>query len=315
VFKESYNALLIKVADMINENIKSFVGDSAGNKIVSVTQYIDAIEDGQNIIAILNQALDTVSSLKAAKLQDINVTSLFNLIDIFKQNTEIADGIFAETYNAILVYMINTVNGEVANYVGSELSTQIETYTGNINVTARYNYLREIVECGVNAFKAVPEGGSLEDISSETLSSFLDALNSTDYTRATYNALNNKLANVVIESINKLINVSNTVITEIKDLTAQADDVKNVTDIALDVVPLFENCSFKLDEMSTDQKQGAVNIMNALQTNTKKADSVFNESYNSLLEHIALANDISSDYIYENYATDGIIDWESLIMA
>lgn len=315
VFTASYNALLLKTADMINENVKSLVGTSAGNKIVKIASAYSVLDDQDKIIIVLNSALDTVKVLKGADFKDIDTDQLFLFINVLKLNETTANGVFAETYNAIMVYIVNEVNSQIANYVGTSLATQIVTYDGNTNMTTKYNYIKEIIECAVSAYKAIPTGGELKDIDSSTLTSLLEALDSIIYTRPAYNALNNKLANFVIENINSITGDTVAILTEVKDLSAQAEDIKNIVDVALEVSSSLSGKSLKVSEMDDTTKQNAISLLNPLQSNGIKTDGVFKTAYTSIVNYVATQNDTTSEFIMENFATDGVIDWNSFLTA
>ena len=312
VFKESYNALLLKVADMVNENVKGFVGD-AGSNITRITTISNALPDSDGIIAVLLKSIDTLKLVKDKQLKDISAEILFELIDEFKTNKSVINGAFENTYNSLLVYIINTVNSEISSYVGSTFNTQIVIYNGSTNVTDKYNLIKEVAEKGISAFASIPEGKELKDIDSEKLSNLLDASSYLTYTQPAYNALNNKLANTVIESINSLTGDSVATLTQLKDLTAQADDIFTVVDISLKLVPLLDEGGLKVAEMSEEVKTGVAGFMNALQLNSLKADGVFKASYESLINKVATENGVTSEFIYQNFATNGIIDWSAFV--
>ena len=299
---------------MINENVKSFVGD-AGNKITKIANIVDVLQDSQNIIAVLNCALDTVKTLKSADFKNIDTNQLFVLIDALKVNSTIINGAFKNTYNSVMVYVVNKVNSQIADFVGTDLATEIVSYDGNTDMTQKYNYIKEILECAVSAYKAIPVGGELSDIDSTTLGNLLDALDSMVYTRKAYNALNNKLANVVIESVNSIIGSSVATITAVKDLNLQATDIKTVVDVCLDVSAKLEGMSFKIADMSDEDKANSLKLLNAIQTNGEKSDGVFKPTYDALVDFIATTNGTTSEVIYTNFAQNGSINWSSFLNA
>lgn len=316
VFKESYNALLLKTANMINENIKSFA--NVGNdKITTFTSYKDVLNYSQNIIEILNSALDTVKAVKSASFKDIDTNQLFVLINALRLNSEIADGIFKETYNTVMIYIVNKVNEQIADFVGTNLASEIVIYKGTdsavANIGDKYNYIKEIIECAVQAYKAIPEGKELQDIDSTTLGNLLDALNSFILTRPAYNALNNKLANIVIEQVNSITGKSISQITEILDLSSQSQDIKDIIDVALDVVPALDGKIAKVTEMTEEDKANMLKFLETVQENGEKENGVFKPAYDSLVEYIAEQNGTTAEIIKTKYGTDGKIDWNSFI--
>ena len=312
VFKPAYNAILLKVADMINKSIADFVGN-AGSNITRVTQITEVISDGEALKAVLNTSIDSIKTLKDKQLKQLNSDDIFDFIDVFKENSTIIDNVFANTYNALLVYMVNTINTEIANYVGATFNTQIVMYDGATNVTNKYNLTKEVVEKGITAFSSIPEGKELKDIDSAILGDLLDALSYLTYTQPAYNALNNKLANTVIESLNELTNDNVATLTTLKDLNSQADDIFTIVDISLTLVPVLENTGLKVANMSPEVKTGVAGFMNAMQLNSLRTDSVFKASYEALIDKIATENGTTSAFIYENFATNGIIDWNTFL--
>lgn len=312
VFKQAYNALLLKVTDMVNESVAEFVG-IAGSNITRVTQVVDALLDKDGVREVLDVALTSIKTINGKQLKELKSDDIFDLIDVFKDNSTILNGVFANTHNALLLYSINTVNTEISNYVGSTFNTQIVMYDGSTNVTNKYNLIKEVVEKGIAAFKAIPEGKELKDIDSAVLGDLLDALSYLTYTQPAYNALNNKLANTVIESINTLTGDNVETLTTLKDLNSQADDIFTIVDISLTLVPILEDTGLKIADMSTEVKTAVAGFMNAMQLNSFRADSVFKASYESLIEKVATENSTTSTFIYENFAKDGIIDWDSFL--
>lgn len=311
VFKASYNALLLKTANMINENIMSFVGNLAGSEIKLYTASQSVLNDSQSIINVLNVALDTVKTLKNSGFKDIDTDQLFVLINTLKMNSTIGSEIFKESYNAIMVYIVNEVNSQISSFVGSNLSTGIEQYNGKTSIGSKYNYVKELIECAVKAYKEIPEGKELQDISSESLGNLLDALDSLSYTRIAYNALNNKLANIVIEGINEITGSSIATISSVQNLNSQAQDIKDIIDISLVVAPSLKGKSLKIENLSSDDKSNMAKLLNALQTNGLKNDGVFKNTYNSIFEYVATQNGTTQEDILSTFGKDGIIDWNS----
>ena len=198
VFKQSYNALLIKTVNLINENIKTIVGEEgAGIEITTISLPVEALTSYAEIREILNTVMNLAGDFKAVDVKTLNTDDLFTLIDIFKNNSTILDGVFAQTYNAMLVYAANTINLEVAEAVGEEYSATIETFTGETDVTASYNYIKEVIESGVDAFSSITDEQKIEDVESTKLDRFTTALNSNIYTRGAYTAVTNYLTGLI----------------------------------------------------------------------------------------------------------------------
>lgn len=316
VFTEAYNALLLKTANMINDNIKTLVGNVAGSQIETITQATNILTQSQSIIDVLNSALDTVKSLKGASLETLDTQVLFSLINTLKDNSTTLNGVFAESYNAIMVYIINTVNDKIVEYVNnSALTSNVVTYSGTTNVTDDYNFIKEVVERASQAYKAIPTGGELADIDSTKLNNLLRALNSLGYTQPAYKALNIKLANEVITSINSITGESVALIETLIDISGQEDDIKDVVNVALNISTNLQGSSLKVSEMSEQDKADAVELLNALQTNAVKTNSVFGDAYNSLVNKIATQNGTTKELIYSNYATEGVVDWANFVNA
>lgn len=314
VFKESYNALLLKTVDMINDNIKSFVGELAGSDITSMTEVSDVLAQSQSIINVLNSALDTVKSLKSVALEDLDANVLFNLIDTLKANSTIINGAFAQSYNAIMVYIVNAVNDKIVEYVNDTvLTANVVKYDGSYDVAEEYNFVREVVERACEAFKSIPDGGELEDIDSTLLKRLLNALKSSTFTKPAYNALNIKLANEVINSLNALTGDSVAIITTLIDISGQEEDIENVVTTALDIVSSLEGSNLKISEMTQQDKTDAVELLTKLQSNAVKTNSVFGDAYNSLVNKVATQNGTTKEQIDANFATNGVIDWDNFV--
>ena len=313
VFTNAYNALLLKVADMINQNVQTFVGDS-GSQITRITAISNALPDSNGITTVLKTAIQTLKTLKGKSFKELSSTDLFNLIDAFKNNQNVIGGAFANTYNSLLLYIVNTINTEISTYVDTPLNEQIVIYAGTTNVTSKYNLIKEVAERGIDAFASIPEGKELKDIESAKLTALLDALSFLTYTQPAYNALNNKLANTVIESINELTGDSVAIITQVQDLSQQANDIITIVDISLKLIPLLDASGLKLEFMSAEVRVGVAGFMNVMQANSFKTNSVFKASYDSLVNKVATENGVTSDFIYQNFATNGIIDWNAFIV-
>lgn len=198
VFRQSYNALLIKTVNLINENIKTIVGsEGAGNKITTISLPVDALTSYAEIREILNTVMNLAGDFKTVDVKTLNTEDLFTLIDTFKNNSSILDSVFAQTYNALLVYAVNTINLEISETVGEEYSATIEVFTGETDVTASYNYIKEVIESGVDAFSSITDEQKIEDIESTKLDRFTTALNSNIYTRGAYTAVTNYLTGLI----------------------------------------------------------------------------------------------------------------------
>ncbi len=318
VFKESYNALLLKVANMINENVQTFTNITE-NTIQFFTSATNVLDYSLNIRYVLNSALNSVKSIKSATIETLNTTVLFDFVDALKLNSTMANGIFNNTYNTIMIYIVNKVNSQISEYVGDTFATNIVIYKGSDEAVAdmggKYNYIKEIIESAVDAYKSIGAGEELKDIDSKKLSRLLDALDSIAVTRPAYNALNNKLANEIILEINNLTGKSAALISEIKNLSDQATDIKNILTVALEVAPQLDSESFVIASINETTKQNLLNLLTALQTNGEKESGILAGAYNSVIEYIEEQNGLSSGYIKTNYSENGKIDWNSFISA
>lgn len=312
VFKESYNALLLKTIDIINDKVKSFVGESVGCKITMLEGVTDVISLSQQIRNVLTMAIDTVESLNnITEFKNINTNQLFLFI------LSLNNSAFKESYNAMLVYIVNEVNTQIANYVGSTFNAGITGYDGNVDMSLSYNLIKELVESAVDAYGAIDEDQELKDIDSAKLTRLLNALSYLSYTQVSYNALNNKLAATVIEGINSLTGKQPATLNELKDLKAQASDIKNILDTLLTVLPSVEKTGVKLKDMEEQTKPKVVNLLNAFQNNanTFKENSVFNDSYQALIGLIEEKNGLEQGFINNNIKdSQGIINWEEFIL-
>lgn len=197
-YKEAYNALLLKTINLINDNIKTIVGDNAGCKITIVTASYDVINDSEEIRTIISDVIDQAKKIKNIDIANLNATEFFNFVEIFKNNTTVANGVFANTYNAMLVYIINTVNSEIAESIGSPYNENIQTYNGEINMSSSYNYIVEVVESANDAFASLEEGQKIEDVEAEKLDRFRTALKNCTFTQTAYDAVEEYLVGKIL---------------------------------------------------------------------------------------------------------------------
>lgn len=199
VFTQSYNALLNKIVNLINDNIKNMVGaETAGVNIEILSVSRNALTDSEKIKSILNSVVDMSADFKEIDIKTLNVDKLFEFIAIFKNNTTILDGIFAQTYNAMLVYLVNTINQAIKDEVGVEYSSSIEFFTGETDMTVSYFLIAEVVSSANDAFGSIEEGQNIEDVETTKLERFRNALDSNKYTRGAYTALENYLVGKLI---------------------------------------------------------------------------------------------------------------------
>lgn len=201
VFKNSYNAMLLKTINLINEAIKEITKD-AGKNIVIISEPVDVLAYSEQIKTLLNTVIDLSADLETLDLSIEGADQkIISLINAFKSVADVSSDVFKPTYNALLVYSINQVNGAVADAVGSTYNSSITTnYNGDEDVTLLYNYIVEVIESGSQVFIVLGDG-ELKDIveTAETaLTRFKNALNSNDYTRCAYNAVISYLENELI---------------------------------------------------------------------------------------------------------------------
>ena len=62
-----------------------------------------------------------------------------------------------------------------------------------------------------------------------------------------------------------------------------------------------------------DIKTAVAGFMNVMQENSFRVNGVFKASYNSLIDKVATENGTTSTFIYDNFATDGVIDWNEFL--
>ena len=205
VFKESYNALLLKTINLINKSIKDFVG-GAGTKIVVLSESANVIAYSDSVQSLLNTAIllaGEISSIDLAK--DGMADSIIEMVDAFKLASVSAPELFGATYNSLLLYSTNAINSAVAQTVGDAFNQNIKEYSdSNTNITSLYDYVIDVILSSAEIFNIISkseEGTELSDlaITNETeLTKFKNALNSNDYTRDSYTAVMNYLADSIL---------------------------------------------------------------------------------------------------------------------
>lgn len=194
-FANTYNALLVGCVNAINSYIQEITA-KAGSKITYITEKIILTGDEENAIRnLLNNVIDVVASGKitSINLASADTATIFNVVDLFNNNNEIANGIFAETSNALLVYIINTINSAVGNEVGLTLTV----FDGDAEPD--YTETKTLLEKGKDVFKLMQENKKdfVEISTTDEFDAFVVALESAknyDYTHQTKQALDIYLA-------------------------------------------------------------------------------------------------------------------------
>ena len=65
--------------------------------------------------------------------------------------------------------------------------------------------------------------------------------------------------------------------------------------------------------MSEEDKTKLVTLLNAMQTNALKTNGVFTDAYDAIVNYVATQNGTTKEVIYNNFTTDGKVDWSSFI--
>ncbi len=198
VFNRSYNAILLKSVNTINEKVKDMVGSTkAGKNITLFTSYTDISSDGQAIRNLISDVFDSADSFNNIDMKTLNTNELFAFIDVFGNNTTIANAKFDATYNALLVYCVNNVNEQIKNSVGATYYPDYQEYTGDENMRTLRNNIKNIVDSAHDAYSALADGQNFEDLDQSTLNSLYTSLDSTTYTSASKTAIQNYVASRV----------------------------------------------------------------------------------------------------------------------
>ncbi|MBE7082799.1 MAG: hypothetical protein E7378_03920 [Clostridiales bacterium] len=219
----------------------------------------------------------------------------------------------------------------VLNLVNAKIQKELGIFgagINNISNTANIAYEADTI---INVFATATDLGfnfpEFESIEIEKINALLDALNANTNIYANdennnygvfkdvYNAINNKLAATIIEGIHSITNKAPSTLSNTKNLLSQANDVKQVLNIAVDIIPQIKEDGLKIGDMTQELKTSIVELLDTLQNNSVKPNSVFEDSYNSLVEYFAEENNISVDFINENFKDEqtGLIDWEGLL--
>ncbi len=190
VFKEAYNALLIKTTNLISQNIKEMVGVQAGSKIDYIKSTIDLLASSSEIKEVLNAVLDTAKTFKNLEVKTIKVDELFNFIDVF--NKELNE--FQNIYNSLLVYTVNTINQAVVDAVGAEFSEGIEFYSDNTIMINDYAEIKSTLTNSQKTFKSIGSATHLEDLDVTLTNELMEALGGCKYTQNAKEAVSAYLA-------------------------------------------------------------------------------------------------------------------------
>lgn len=180
VFKQSYNSMLLKLTNLINSNIKDLVGEENAGNINTFNEVVDVLQSQEQIRNVIKTAINNANKFNDKKLKEIDTSSLFDFIDKF--NTDCANGAFEQTYNALLVYCVNTVNSTIFDSIGESYA---KLNADENNMTTEAQNIKNVLEVAKEAYISLGDGENLKDLDEEVLNSLCDALDACEYTKET----------------------------------------------------------------------------------------------------------------------------------
>ena len=190
VFKESYNAFLLKTAEMINVNIKNVVGDSAGKNIVTNVALQDILDEEETIRDLLDDIMGLSSEYSSIDLKELDSRKLNRFTGSFDVETPKCKALFNPTHNALLVYTINNINSTIYDSVGAANFPDFVEYDGDINLLSRMGAIQDILTSACEAYSSLENGEGLEAIEgTDELQAMYDALESTPFTSSAKDAI------------------------------------------------------------------------------------------------------------------------------
>lgn len=312
VFKQSCNALLLKMATIIVDEIKDLVGEELGSSIneqLSSTTVIAG--DSKQLISLLNCLLENINSLENSDIININGTTLTTVLDAFYDSKEILNGYFTTPFNALLTHVVNEINGEIISIVGKNFRENIGYYDGTENIISEYEFIKILIASGLPLLSSEMD---IDVIDIDSLQLLLKSLRKCYCTIESYNSLLSYISNEIIVNINTLINSNNANLTSTQlNISKQESEIMEILKSLQDAKLIIENKGAKLATYNNGEKVVLTKMLNAFQNNGNKSTGLFRNSYISLINFVATENGITSDIIFENFATDNVIDWESFI--
>ena len=182
VFTNSYNAFLLKTTVLINENVKGVVGADVGKNIVTeVSSTLLLVDVASDIRGILNGVAGKSSEFSTIDLANLNATKLNSFIDLFKMTKNKSKQLFDNTYNALLVYMVNQINGAI--YDSCNISGYVD-YDGDENLTTYDGEVKLLISRACECYSML-EGNGIENLPEVNRNQLLNALGGIPQTQNT----------------------------------------------------------------------------------------------------------------------------------
>lgn len=313
VFKDSYNALLLKMANIIVEEVKELVGEELGSSIdtqLSATTVVAG--ESEQLIDLLNVLLKNINALDNTEITKMNSTELIAVLDEFNNSIKILNGYFEQSFNSLLVYVVNGVNEEISYIVGKTFRDNINFYDNTNNIIGHYKFIKFVVESGLEILSN--EDIDIDTINIHDLEEFLINLEACSLTRQSYYSLITYISNEMILNINALIEENNEEFSETETtLEWQQTDILGILKEIQITKPIIEEKGANILEYNVEEKTQLVKMLNAFQVNGNKANGVFRSTYISLIDYVAKENGVTSEMIKNNFASNNIIDWESFV--
>jgi len=288
VFKDSFNALCIKMSTIIVDAVVNYVDEELQKGIDSelisfgITGQTNIIEDSDEILTLTYTLLINFNKLKDMdSFKDLNLDALFAILDSFNNNATILNGYLLQPYNALLVDIINDFNGEIKNLLSNQFKDNITTYSLSEKMYEQYAFIKFILQ---ETFDLVSEENlDFTTLNISDLNNLLNILNLCNYTKETSKSILSYISNEIIVSVNEFTGYNATELSQTKDLITQKDNIINTLDELNEIKKLLDENNLQFEDLEVSQIEGLLNVLET----SYNSNGVFAQTYNYILVYIS----------------------------
>ena len=215
----------------------------------------------------------------------------------------------SEFVKPVAIKVIGMVNMKSSVAVGG-FGGEIVTTPSDANLAFEADSIIDIFALATDLGFNIPDIDGVVGVKSSQLNLLLEALHDNTFIYDTtgntitygvfkdvYNAINNKLAAVIIEGINSVTNKAPSTLSSAKNLLSQANDIQQVLNVSIEIIPQIKEEGLKIEDMTEEFKSAIVDLFDTLQENSLQfgSEAVFKDSYDSLVDYFEEQNGITID--------------------
>ena len=320
----------VKVVNLINNTIKEFVDEEGtpeeeklGKNIVEINNLVDIKSQAEDINNVINKAIlidfDDISSNGVENMSDQNLELIDSLLDTLAVNAE-NNGVFKESYNALLLLVTNTVNDEVKSFVGEELGAGIVRFNGDKNIVSFKDDIISILDCALDFDLSTFDIENLTETQKTQLNTLLDTIQVCASKEGSpfgisYNALLLKTANLINENVKTMVGSAGTNIQEITTpISLTSSDILSIRTILNNIIDVAISDKFDNIEVETLDIEDFCDFTDIFTNNATSSD-IFSETKNALYLYVintinaAVAEETNA--VYTNYTGEEFADPDS----